>query len=262
MPSSEPTRDQVQRRMLVALADSAPLTRRRPKALAALAVFALSGALTGAAVSATAAALGDDPPNVSRQVPTTAMLSTLVPGSTELLGEPFVIEEGDGPATLEVGLAPEGATELFVSFGCLDAGTHTISIDSTVTDTYSCDGPSLGSGGGRLVTGTGPHTVDVAGEGEYVLWASWSAPAVAPDASAEQIAALADGTVTEAEYREGFARYQECMADEGHPIDVADAPGPFISYTTSDASHDSGAEQACYAAEFERIDMAFQGANR
>ncbi|MCS5718797.1 hypothetical protein N1027_11695 [Herbiconiux sp. CPCC 205763] len=260
MPSEESTRDQAQRRMLVALADSAPLARRRPRALLAVAVFALSGALTGAAVSA--AALTADAPNVSRQVPTTAMLSTLVPGSTQLFAKPFIIENGSGPAALDVGPAPEGATELFLSFGCLDAGTHTTSIDGVVSSIFACDGPSLGSGGGRAVIGAGPHTVRVEGEGAYVLWASWSAPAVPPEASAEQSAALADGAVTEAEYREGFARYQQCMADAGYPVDVADAPGPLISYTTSGAAHDSGAEEACYAADFRLIDMAFQAANK
>ena len=252
------TRDQMQRRMLVALADSAPLTRRRPKLLAMLAVFAISGALTGAAVSAAAAVMTAERATISRQAPSTSMLAALVPGDTQLVGEPFGIEDGAGASTLNVGVMPDGATELFVSFGCLDAGTYTTSIDGAVTGVYSCDGPSLNSGGGRAVTGDAPHAIKVAGEGRYVLWASWSARAVQPPASAEQTAALVDGTVTEAEYHEGFKRYQQCMTDAGYPVDVADATGPVISYSTSGAAVDSGSEGACYAAEFRLLDTAWQ----
>ena len=258
MPRDATTRDQMQRRMLVALADSAPLTRRRPKLLAMLAVFAISGALTGAAVSAAAAVLTAERATISRQTPTTSMLAALVPGDTQLVGEPFRIEDGAGASTLNVGVIPEGATELFISFGCLDAGTYTTSIDGSVSGIYSCDGPSLNSGGGRAVTGAAPHAIGVAGDGRYVLWASWSARAVLPPASAEQSATMADGTVTEAEYQEGFERYQQCMADAGYPVDVADAAGPLISYSTSGAAVDSGSEGACYAAEFRSIDIAWQ----
>ena len=261
MRNDATTRDQMQRRMLVALADSAPLNRRRPRALAALAVFAISGALAGTAVSAAAAVMTAAPADVSYQEPTTDMLSALVPGDTQLVGEPFSVKAGAGPSSLDVGPIPEGATELFIAFGCLDVGTFTTAIDSVVTSTYSCTGPSVSSGGGRIVTGPGPHTIRVTGEGQYLLWASWSAPAVLPPASAEQSAAMSDGTVTEAEYREGFARYQQCMTDAGYPLDVADSPGPLISYSNSGASVDSGSEGFCYAAEFESIDIAWQQSN-
>src|SRR6478735_8640719 len=61
MPSELSPRDAELRRMLVAAADAAPLQRRRPRALVLLTVFAISGALSGAAVSA-AAALTAEPP--------------------------------------------------------------------------------------------------------------------------------------------------------------------------------------------------------
>ena len=223
-----------------------------------LAVFAVSGALTGAAVSAAAAVMTAERANISRQTPTTSMLAAQVPGDTQLFGEPLGIEDGAGASTLNAGPMPEGATELFISFGCLDAGTYTTSIDGAVTGVYSCDGPSLNSGAGHAVTGAAPHTIGVAGEGRYVLWASWSARAVLPPASAEQSAAMADGTVTEAEYHEGFERYQQCMTDAGYPVDVADAAGPLIRYSNSGPAVDSGSEGACYAAEFRSIDIAWQ----
>jgi hypothetical protein len=264
MSREQTARDQAQRRMLVALADSAPMARRRPRALVALAVFALAGALTGAAVSATAAVLTAGRGSISQQEPTIGMLAALVPGDTRLLGEPFTVEEGDGPTTIDVGQAPDGATELFVSFGCLGGGVHATSIDGAVTSTYLCTEPGIGSGsgGGHPVSGSGPHAIEVTGEGRYLLWASWSAPPAPVEASAEQSAALADGVVTEAEYREGFARYQRCMTEAGYLVSVSDAPGPLISYTSSDAAVDSGVEGACYAAEFDSVDLAWQSSNR
>lgn len=55
MPESTTNRDEAQRRMLVALADAAPLSRRRPRGVLALTVFAISGILAGAATSAAVA---------------------------------------------------------------------------------------------------------------------------------------------------------------------------------------------------------------
>jgi hypothetical protein len=226
-----------------------------------LAIFAVSGAITGAAVSATAAVMTAASANISYQELATPMLAALVPDETHLIGDPFSIEVGVGSMALGVGPIPEGATELFVSFGCVDVGTFTVSIDGVVTSTYSCNGPSVSSGGGRTVAGPGPHTLSVAGAGRYLLWASWSAPAVPPPASAQQSAAIADGTVTEAEYREGFARYQQCMTDAGYPVDVSTSAGPLIRYTNSSAAVDSGSERACYASEFMSIDIAWQLSN-
>ncbi len=264
MPDVLSTRDEAQRRLFVALADSAPLNRRRPRTLVALAVFAISGILAGAATSAAVALVSDARLGsvVVHVPPTQAQLAAAVPGDTTLIGDPFFIEHAAGPTTLDVGIPPEGATELFVAFRCLGAGVKVIRIDAEEIGTSYCDGSGGGFGGGEPVTGPGPHSVSVSGSGSYLLWASWSAPAVAPAPSAQQSAAIADGSVTEEEYRAGFDRYVRCVADGGHSVDVHDATGTVIWYGNSGASVQSGVEGRCYASEFALVDTAWQSENR
>lgn len=264
MPDVMTTRDEAQRRMFIALADSAPLSRRRPRALVALAVFAVSGMLAGAATSAAVALTAESRlgSSVTHVPPSPAQLAATVPGDTELFGDPFFIEHAVGPTTLDVGVAPEGATELFVAFRCLGTGVEVVKIDGEVIGTNYCDGTGGGSGSGETVIEPGPHSVSVAGTGSYMLWASWSAPAVPPAPSAEQSAALVDGTVTEAEYRAGFERYAKCMSDEGYPVDVIDTTQKVIRYVNSGASVDSGVEGRCYASEFAQLDSGWQSANQ
>lgn len=264
MPESMTTRDAAQRRMLVALADAAPLPRRRPRAATALAVFAISGILAGAATSAAVALTAESRAgdSVTHVPPSAAQLAATVPGDTQLFGDPFFVERAVGARTLDVGVAPEGATELFVAFRCLGAGVEVIKIDGGEIGTSYCEASHGGFGGGEAVSGPGPHSVSVAGTGSYTLWVSWSAPVVPPEPSAEQSAAMADGSVTDAEYRAGFERYAECMADGDHPVDVIDLTQPVIRYVTSGASVQSGVEGRCYAAEFGMLDSAWQSANQ
>ena len=264
MNSQLEERDQAQRRMFVSLSESARAPRRRPRAWAALAVFALSGALTGAAVSATAVVVTSGQSEATYPAATIELLADLVPPTTELLGSPFEIEAGEGPATLDVGPMPEGATELFVSFGCKSNGSFTTSIDDSALRTiYSCgDGPNVGSGGGTALIGSGPHTVSVEGVGEYMLWASWSAPAARVPATEQQSAATADGAITETEYRDAFARYQQCMADAGYPLTVVDPTATVISSSYSEGAHETGVDVKCYDSEFRSIDIAWQLANK
>ncbi|PPG49944.1 hypothetical protein C5C24_11475 [Rathayibacter sp. AY2B3] len=264
MPSELIERDRAQRSMLVSLADSARPAPRRLAAWKAIAVFAISGALTGAAVSATAAVVTSGQVDASYPAATIERLADMVPPTTVLVGDPFVVEAGSGPATLDVGPAPEGESELFVSLGCVDPGTFTTSIDdSELRTTYYCGGgPNVGSGGGTPLIGSGPHTVSVEGTGGYMLWASWSAPAAPVSVSAEQSAATGDGDVTEAEYRDAFGRFQQCMADAGYPLNVPDVTAPVISYSYGDGAYDAGVDVQCYDAEFKQIDMAWQLTNK
>lgn len=264
MPEVMTTRDEAQRRMFVALADSAPLTRRRPRTLVALAVFAVSGVLAGAATSAAVALTAESRAgsNVTYLPPSTAQLAATVPGDTQLFGDPFIIERTVGPTTVDLGVAPEGATELFIAFRCLGPGAEVMKLDGVVTGRTYCDGSGGGSDGGETVIGPGPHSLTVSGAGSYMLWASWSAPAVPPGPSAEQSAAMADGSVTEAEYRAGFDRYVTCMNDAGYPVDVIDTAPTVIRYVNSHASVQSGVEGRCYASEFTLLDSAWQSTHQ
>ena len=261
MPESTTTRDEAQRRMFVALAESVPLTRRRFSARSALAAFVLSGLLAGAATSA-AVALAESRSNVTYQPPSPAQLAATVPGDTRLFGAPFVVENAVGALSLDLGIAPQGATELFVAFRCLGVGSHVLTLDGIETGSTRCDGTGGGSSNSVAVGGSGAHTFSVSGDGKYMVWASWSAPEVPPAPSREQLDAVADGTVSEAEYRAGFARYSRCMDEGGHPLDGVNTTQLPIRYLNSGASVQSGVEGRCYAAEFNLIDSGWQSANQ
>jgi hypothetical protein len=250
--------------MFVALAEAAPLPRPRLRAGVALTIFAVSGVLAGAATSAAVALTAESRAgsSVTHVPPSTAQLAATVPGDTQLFGEPFIIENAMGPTTVDVGVAPEGASELFVAFRCLGPGVEVIKIDGDEIGTSFCDATGGGFGSGQPVTGPGPHTLSVSGSGGYRVWASWAAPAVPPSASAEQMAAMADGNVTEVEYRAGFDRYAQCMSDAGHPVDLIDSTETIIRYVNSAASVQSGVEARCYALEFALLDPAWQSANQ
>lgn len=221
-------------------------------------VCALVGAFVGASVSmavmvtsARAAASDADP--------SMAFLADLVRPTTRLFGNPFVIASGNGPAVLDIGPRPEGATELFVSLGCLSEGMFTTSIDDSESrTTYYCgEGRIIGSGVGTPLA-SGPHTVTVDGAGEYRLWASWTAPAPPALTSAEQSAAVGDGTVTETEYRDAFGRFQRCMADARYPLTVVDPTANTIKYTYSADAYRAGIDATCYDAEFRQVDSAWR----
>lgn len=258
-------RDQAQRRMFVAMADALPVARRRLSPLAAMAIFAASGLLAGAATSAAVALTAESraESNITYLPPSVAQLAARVPGDLELLGDPFIIERAVAPTSIDLGVMPTGATDVYVALECLSAGTLVIIIDDEPISTHYCGGPGGGGGGGgTIVTGTGTHALTVTGTGTLMLWASWSTPPTPPDASAEQAAALADGAVSEAEYRAGFDRYANCMAEEGFPVDVVDTAETFIRYVTSNAAVQSGIDARCYTAEYQELDIAWQAANQ
>lgn len=254
-------RDTELRRMLVATASAAPIrTRRRWGIAAPIAAFALAGALTGA-VSAVALNAAQDPTPVSVD----SMVDALVSEDTQLFGEALVINGQGNTATL-LGAAPDGAVELAVAFQCTDPGSFELLVDGRAAMTVVCDEASTASAGGGgyfTVEDAAKHALTVsADEGKrYVVWASWAARAVPPEPSSKQAAAMADGVVSEAEYRAQFDRYSACMTAAGYPLDGVDDSGTIITYLNSDTAVASGAEGQCYAQEFAQVDMTWQGAH-
>lgn len=110
------------------------------------------------------------------------------------------------------------------------------------------------------MTGPGSHSLAVTTDkaNRYVLWASWASRAAATEPSAAQTAAIADGTVTEAEYRDGFARYRQCMHDAGFSLVGVDESGTIITYSTPGDATTSGDERRCYTQEFGQLDGGWQ----
>lgn len=262
--SPEPTtsdRDTELRRMLVATASAAPTrSRRRWSVAGPIIAFAVAGAFTGAVSAAALTAPAPD-----RSVNVEAMTSTLVYDDTQLFGPPALVS-GQGSTTVQLGAMPEGATELVVAFRCDDAGRFDFLLDGVNVGASICDEASTSSASGGsffTVENADSHTFTVTTDEQsrYVLWASWAARALPPAAREAQTDAMADGQVTNEEYRAAFTRYSECMTAAGYPLLGVNDAGTVITYSNSDAAVTSGVEGKCYALEFGQIDPAWQIAN-
>lgn len=254
-------RDVELRRMLVATASAAPTRPRRRWSIAGpIGAFALAGAFTGAVSAAALTA-----PARESDVNVAAMTSGLVYDDTQLFGAPALLS-GQGDTTVQLGAMPAGATELVVAFQCDDPGRFDFLLDGEAVGATICDEESTssaGSGSFFTVENADTHTFAVTTDDQsrYVLWASWAARAVPPAPSEAQEEAMADGQVTDAEYRAAFARYSECMTAAGYPLQGSNTNGTIIDYSNSNEAVTSGVEGRCYALEFQQIDIGWQIAN-
>jgi hypothetical protein len=266
-PTHEPNRMNALRNELVATVNAAPYTARRfqPRVIgAAIGVFALAGALTGGAISATALATAS---HSTVTVDVEAMASEFVGTHTKLFGTPFILS-GQGETSIEMGTRPVGATSIAVTLRCLDVGTFTTAFNGDYDSGLSCtqdDTATEKSTFGGMSSHHGVHgdkpqtlTVDSGGSDRYVVWASWAAKALAPPASAAQLSELADGEVSRAEYDAAFDRFASCMAAAGYPVQGSSRTGTLIQYSLSGASVHAGVDTQCYDAEFKEVDIAWQ----
>lgn len=260
IPDTE--RDIELRRMLVATASAAPARPRRRWSIAGpITAFAIAGALTGA-VSAAALTAPSSPATMDDPV-TAINMSSFVYDDTELFGAP-VMWDGQGDSTIELGARPDGAAELAIALRCLDVGSYDLRVDAERALRVVCDHASSTQAGTATyvpVEDVPAHTLTVSAEdgAGYLVWASWATRAVAPEPSPEQAVVMADGEVTETEYRAQFDRYVQCMAAAGYPVDVVAGLSPVIRYTNSSAAVSSGTEGRCYAEEFAQVDATWQG---
>lgn len=262
-PPSE--RDEQLRRVLVATAtastSSAP--RRGRTVAGSIVAFALAGAVTGGAISAAALAGSPEPERTSISV--AEMMDGVVRDDTQLFGTPFIIRSS-GQTDVDLGRAPEGATTLALALHCLDPGVYEQFLGGQSIGTLTCTESDTGftNGGGAIPVAlsgdTDSHTLQIIAEPSqrYVIWASWATPAAKSEPSTAQQTAVADGVITEAEYRDGFARYSACMTDAGYPVVRVDESGAIITYSNSADSVSSGKEQRCYDSEFAQLDGGWQ----
>jgi hypothetical protein len=234
---------------------------------ATIAAFTLVGALTGGAVSAVAIAATAD------QTPTTIDIDQMsreaVVGDARLLGIP-ISHTGSGDTVLRLGPAPEGATDFVYAFRCLDATTYVFYSDddrdpsgTTTCDEEAAASPHGGGGGSQpALAGDGSHTLTIEGTGRFSIWGSWAQEPTPPEPSEFQRASLADGVVTQDEYRSGYERFATCMTEAGFPLAFVDTSPTVIDYSTSQESETDGASPRCYTREFEQVDTAWQVANQ
>ncbi|WP_136709947.1 hypothetical protein [Agromyces sp. H66] len=181
---------------------------------------------------------------------------------TRLFGTPHFIRSS-GDTDIELGQKPEGAESIVLAFHCLDPGRVDYTFDGELIGSSTCNAEDTreANGGGFIgVDGGGRHTLRITADRhhDYVIWVSWATRAPKADPSPAQQEALSDGTVTEREYREGFARYSECMNAAGHPLVSVDDTDTIIDYSNPSDAVTSGEEGRCYASEFEQLDIAWQ----
>lgn len=79
-----------------------------------------------------------------------------------------------------------------------------------------------------------------------------------PPQSEAQRASLADGEVSENEYRDAFDAYRLCLLDGGYELVDLDESKAVITYGISDEAVQSGVEQLCYPQEFAAVDEVWQ----
>ena len=258
------------RKELVATVEAARYTKPRfaPRSvIAAIAAFALAGAVTGGAISATAIPTA---PDSTLTVDVESMAQGIVGTHAQLFGTPVVIA-GNGKTLIDLGKSPDGATSIAIALNCVDAGDFTIAINGEIDSTMSCTEEaaesnrehSVGMGGQHTVKGTGRQelTIDSPSSSHYVVWVSWSAEAKEPDASEAQQAEMADGQASREEYVAAFDRFAACMSEAGQPVIGGDKSGTLIDYSTTDAAAISGIDTQCYVAEFQQVDVSWQIAN-
>ena len=260
-PDTGSLRDTDLRRMLVATADLTPLIRTRPSrrvVVAAIAAFALAGALTGGALAVSAT---NKPPSTATEfdVQYAAQRAAIASGGT-LLGTPISTAAG-GQLQLPLIDRPSAANNLVIGFECQDAGNFTIRLDSKIVATETCFLPptvsnGLGDGGvtqspplkpggvERVTLPTGEAsaillastdhstalTFSAPGNPQFAVWISWvHIPKIT--ASAAERAELADGVITRAEYLAAFNRVVGCMSALGHPLADVDESGETVSFS-------------------------------
>lgn len=268
------TRSEVLRAHLVATADahgsnSVSQTRRwmtRKSAALALGVFALSGALTGGAVSAAAInAAGSRPETVNTGpilISADLLKEQMIGTYTPTYGDP-ILYSGQGEAIVQLGAMPEGATHLAYIFDCIDVGEFTTLLDGVEDVTNVCTEDNLESSSGAslmYVEGNDPHTLEVRSDnsGRFVVYAQWASQPEEPSQSAAQIAALADGEVTREEYEAGFQRYVDCMAADGYEVSSIEMGEQRIDYAILGDSVLDGTDDRCYGAEYKELDIEWQ----
>ncbi|MCP2030354.1 hypothetical protein L1277_000418 [Okibacterium sp. HSC-33S16] len=272
-PGSEHDRNAALRSELVAAVNATPYLKpriQRRSLGAAIAAFALAGAITGGAISATAlsasttASVVDDS---SVTIDISTMASSFVGTHTKLFGTPFILS-GHDETVIEMGVRPEGATSIAVTFHCIDAGEFTTAFNGKIDTHMSCTHEdasaskrsSAGMSGHHGVDTDEPQTLTIRAHGSsrYMVWASWARKTPAPESSATQLAELSDGQVTREEYDAAFDRFASCMTAAGYPIASTNRTGTVIQYSLTGESVAAGADAQCYTAEFEQVDISWQ----
>lgn len=256
MNSEMNDRDSQLRVALVQAASNTTSVRNQRWRLASLiSAVAVASAATGAF---SAAAIAQSTP-YSPDVVANLALSVARPNSVAV-GQPF-FTQSDSVSTIDLGELPDTATSLAIRTGCTEPGTVDVELDSVWLMSFTCtDESPTGGGGGAAPVSAGAHTLTFtskAGTG-YEAWVAWVKEPPIPDASAQQVAELADGEITREEYLAAFNRFSGCMGGAGFSVPVADPDAVVLKYSITSEAVSSGQDELCYVSQFQGVDMAWQ----
>lgn len=240
-------RDNQLRTMLADKVRRAP--RRAPLrtvVVTALVGFALGGGVVGGALSATAGVFAP----TEQDVPGMIFAQFLDGGHTIGAIQTY---DGSGAVSLDLGEQPADATGIAVYLQCRGTGTfqQVTGGDSTVG---TCD-PSTGLGRSTDLPPT-DSIVSITPDApfEYTVWAQWISVPTAAAPSDAQLAAVADGVVTDAERASAIERFTTCVDATGFDV-VVDTSGDTLSWSSTIEAQNSGQISRCVEAEVAQLEQ-------
>lgn len=244
-------RDAALRRLLVAQATREPRRMPWPAVVGTVAVVALLG---GVAIGAAAFRGTDEaPPAVSG--PGAVGLPPFVSEDSDLVDTPVVIT---ATATVDYEMGPPrgAASGLAIWVRCDEGATFRVELDGRAEVGGDC--ADNGGGGYLRYDRHGPNVVTVTPSAPMTVWIAWVRRGNDVSAGVEAEAALADGEVSDAEYRAGFDRFVACMAEWGITVRGEFMSEGRILYSLPGDDRIRGAEHVCYGTEFRDLDIAWQ----
>ncbi len=239
-------RDGAVRALLVETASRPPRRQWRGTALVAAIAFLLGGGITAGALSATAATRESSlPPDTSQE-----MISMFLHGGHTI--GPLVSHSGSGPARIDLGPRPADATGIAAFIDCGGSGNLVQTVGGDVGLEQECASDSgIGSSSEKdpidSIVSVKPDR-----DFDYTVSAQWIFVPGPSGPSAAQQAAVADGIVTDAEYRAAVDRFAACMTGAGYPLsDIEYAPQ--LSYGMSTEAAKTGTVDRCQDSELNQV---------
>jgi hypothetical protein len=245
-------RDEAIRSLLVQTANDQARRPWRRTALVAAIAFLLGGGVAFGALSATATTREQPLPENTAQ----DMFSVFLHGGRTI--GPVMTYEGSDASSIDLGQRPADATGIADYIECRGSGTFIQTVGGQTDFEQQCE-PSSGIG---FSTDQDPTDTVVStrlkGSFSYKIWAQWIYVPGPAAPSAAQEAALADGVITESEYRAAVDRFAACMLGAGYPIRDVEL-SPQLSWGNSSEANRNGVVDRCGDSEMNKVVQMWQG---
>jgi hypothetical protein len=227
---------------------SRPARRKRGTVAVAAIAFLLGGGIAAGAISATASTREQAFPSDS----IAGMFAMFLHGGHTV--GPLVTQSELGSSQLDLGPRPADATGIATFIECGGPGKFTQTSGGEVGLEQKCgQGTGMGFSSEQDPTDS---IVSLKADGGlvYTISAQWIHVPVPAGPSAAQQAALADGLITEGEYRAAVDRFAACMTGAGYPLtDIQYSPELSFGYGSSLEANTSGTVDRCQDSELSQV---------